>query len=633
VISQESIDVEAQEPDQPNLFSLQNILWLIVAGLIILFFPIYLFATSVQTDVVQLERELAPLLSTLTAVSPQTNNGAEHAPQLSEIQAQAAQFSLVIPTLAAENQDWPAAFNLIRTYDASQMGLTAVSQSGTQLTITGRAVDDAIVISYARQLENSGQFKSVLVHSIVLVDTPFGTPTPVTTAISSITNATATRVATAVPTHTPTRLVISGPTRTPTPDLRDVYEWDDTVPKPIFLGQAQTHNFCPNFDVDNVTFLAKAGRTYQISTSNLAPGVDTFLTVTFGETSLTNDDAEIGTLASRVTMQAPPDQDIDVVVRISNRGPYGHEFGYQVLVQEVVPTPTPTSMATTPTSTPTPTQTPTPTPDLRDVYEPDDVNPGIISAGESQTHTFYPHGDIDKIALSVKRGHHYQLLTSNLAVGVDTKMAVTLGTESWENDDYDKTGSGNYASAVCFAAAPDLPANAAALITLTNVAQQFAPNRMYTISVNEVPDLIVNPSPINFGQVPTDTTTLLTQPISLGASNVVTWTAVTNTPWLSIDVPTGTTPAQFTLSANIAGLTVGVHEGELRLRWATYCYRTFPVTIELVPVSAALPFDTAVSPNTRWIAESDKPGHMVGKQTHYQGTHAVEFIIIVELGE
>ncbi len=149
-------------------------------------------------------------------------------------------------------------------------------------------------------------------------------------------------MSTDTPVPTPT------PIPTPTPDLRDAYEPDDN-PKPIAVGETQTHNFYPDSDedkVDKVEFLAKAGRSYRVFTSGLALGVDTSLKVSVGGATYTNDDRQPGDLSSEVVFQAGGD--VWPLVEVTNRGQYGPDKWYQITVEEIVPTPTPT-----PTSTPT----------------------------------------------------------------------------------------------------------------------------------------------------------------------------------------------------------------------------------------------------------------------------------------
>ncbi|MGB9879275.1 MAG: serine/threonine-protein kinase, partial [Anaerolineae bacterium] len=72
----------------------------------------------------------------------------------------------------------------------------------------------------------------------------------------------------------------------------------------------------------------------------------------------------------------------------------------------------------------TPTFTMSPTPVFTDAFEPDDVNPKPIALGETQRHNFYPSGDVDRVSFRVKAGRVYGVITSDLAIGVDTVVIV-----------------------------------------------------------------------------------------------------------------------------------------------------------------------------------------------------------------
>ncbi|MBI3942708.1 MAG: DNRLRE domain-containing protein [Chloroflexi bacterium] len=173
-------------------------------------------------------------------------------------------------------------------------------------------------------------------------------------AATSTQTPTVTETPTATPTFTPT------PTDTPTPTptfIVDAYEPDDppSLPRPIALGETQTHNFNPQGDVDQVSFLVKAGRFYRVTTSNLALGVDTVLTVTVGSGVYTNDDVSPPGLYSEVSFGATADG--TAVVLISNRGFFGPDKTYNITVEEFLASPTPTL---TPSVTPTDTASPTP---------------------------------------------------------------------------------------------------------------------------------------------------------------------------------------------------------------------------------------------------------------------------------
>ena len=597
-----------EEPEAPPLFR-PMILWLGVLGLAILFIPLYLMANTLGSEVTQLEAEVMPLQTALASTPGPLPQAQELIVTLTAVHNQTDQMAAILSVLEAENVDWNAVMAAINVVDGSGIQLTGLEQSGDQLLIRGRAANEGFVTDYARQLETSGQFNQVVIQSTVQVADPFFTPTPTpllptATPTSAVTN-------TPRPTIAPTKVPVTPrPTATATPRLTDDYEWDDTTPKPIFVGApSQIHNFYPNFDVDNVIFLAKVGRTYEVSTDFLAPGVDTFLTVTYDDVQLSNDDASLGTLSSSVTLQAPPDRDVEVRVQVTNRGVYGANQWYDLQVLEIVPTtPTPTI---TPTNSP-PTITPSPTQDLRDIYEPNDVDPNPIAIGEAQIHNFFPNGDLDKVGFLVKNGRFYQILTSQLGVGVDTAVTVEFNNQAWSNDDYDLPGSGNFASAVCFPAEAD----GTAVATISNVGQQFDPSKTYIVSVQEVPFLTVDPEKIDFGVV-TQGSGPFTQTVQIEGTEPLDWEVTTETPWLSTDVVTGTTPATLSIIANISGLNTGVHEGEITLSWADFCRQAVPVTIQVDPVQSELP------------AGYGRPS-FVTKRTLLQA-ETVEFVIIVTL--
>jgi hypothetical protein len=125
-----------------------------------------------------------------------------------------------------------------------------------------------------------------------------GTGFEYTVRLSSVGSLPPTATSTPSPTFNP-----NSPTPTPAPCL-DAYESNGlpSSAKPILIGTAQRHSICPAADADWVTFYALAGKVYTIRTSNLGPGLDTFMYVfdTNGTTILAqNDDGGEG-VASRI---------------------------------------------------------------------------------------------------------------------------------------------------------------------------------------------------------------------------------------------------------------------------------------------------------------------------------------------
>ena len=170
--------------------------------------------------------------------------------------------------------------------------------------------------------KESNQFASVNIESILIIADSTGVPTSTTGAPSQ---------------GTPAPTLPATPT--PARDARDEHEVDDFEPGEAYVGQARSHNFYPICDVDWVTFLAKAGREYRVSPSDLALGVDTFLSVGVGGATYTNDDRALGDLSSEVSFVVGGG-DVEVIVTVTNRGQFGGGRWYFLTVQEVVPAPT-----------------------------------------------------------------------------------------------------------------------------------------------------------------------------------------------------------------------------------------------------------------------------------------------------
>jgi Tfp pilus assembly protein PilN len=476
--SQNSFDLDSL-PEQPQPRKLPRgtiVLWLVAVSGVILLAPLYLASATIRSDITRLEADLQAAHEALTGEETPEPEVQELMNDLAQVQGSVDEIEGAYSGVAAGHANWPAIIAAIGNYNPSQLALTSITQSDSQITLNGRAINDATVIAYSRALEESNLFSRVVVQSVRSVATPFASPT--STAVEP----------SATP-LTPTATVTSTVTPTPVPDLADEYEVDDFTPKVIFLGQVQSHSFHPIYDVDKVKFLAKAGRYYRVSTADLSPGVDTFLTVVVGGTTYTNDDREPGLLSSEVMFLVRAGSDVETIVKVTNRGQYGPDSWYQLIAEEVVPTPTPTPTSiptSTPTNTPspsaTPENTPTPTPDLRDGYEPDDTDPQPISIGETQKHNFYPDNDVDKVEFLAKSGRYYRVFTSNLTPGVDTFLTVRIGDSIYTNDDRDAGREpGDLSSEIVFQVKTG---DISALVEVTN-RRQYGSDKWYQITVEE----------------------------------------------------------------------------------------------------------------------------------------------------
>ncbi|MGC9357610.1 MAG: PilN domain-containing protein [Anaerolineae bacterium] len=465
----------------------------IAGGLVLALITFILVYRSLGDDLRDTEKMLDQVRTSIQMASNLPPEIQDLQATLTDLERQVAALQRARTALTSEQIPWDRVASSLDNYDPAEMALTSLDQTGSEIILRGQALNENVVFAYARGLEGSGLFRRVNIRSINRLIPDTRTPLPPTTL-----------------------------TLTPTPIVGDKYEVDDFTPRRIFLNQRQVHSFHPELDVDRVSFLAKAGRFYRIYTTDLSPGVDTVLTVSLAGVTHTNDDRGPGVLASEVVVQNPLETDVDAAVKVTNRGEYGPQQEYTIIVEEIVPTltpttpqptpsdtPTPTQTPTptrtsTPTRTPTPTQTPSPTPtttpvtptptqDLRDIYEPDDDFP-VIAVGETQNHNFYPEGDLDRLRFLAKAGRTYRVTTSNLALGVDTTLTVTVGADTYANDD---RSPGNLSSEVTFLVPPG--PDVTTFVTVTNRGQ-FGPTREYDIEVEEIvptltPTPTVTPSP------------------------------------------------------------------------------------------------------------------------------------------
>ncbi len=310
------------------------VLWLVLAILLVFGLLLLLFSARLRDESARLQADWVTARAALTNVPTPPPSVRELQETLQHAQAQATQIAALRPTFDAPRLDWGAVMTAIANYAPERITLLAVEHAGKTLTLTGTAISQDAAIAYARSLEQSNLFARVTLQSIQILPTPVFTPTPAPPS----------------------------PTRQPFPDPRDPYEPDDTQPKPIAPNQLTLHSFYPPFDVDTAYWLAKAGRYYRVYTTDLAPGVDTFLTVRIGADVYINDDAKPGALASQVIFPNAG-SDTDALIIVTNRGQFGLDKTYRLGVAEIIPTPTPFPTFTpTPTNTSTPTSTHTPAP-------------------------------------------------------------------------------------------------------------------------------------------------------------------------------------------------------------------------------------------------------------------------------
>ena len=116
-----------------------------------------------------------------------------------------------------------------------------------------------------------------------------------------------------------------------------------------------------------------------------------------------------------------------------------------------------------------------PTQDVEPSIQEEQLLPGAISIGEQQHRVFDREGITHSVVFRVKAGESYLVSTSNLAIGVDTRLEVAVDDRVLVNDD---VAPGTLASQIGFTALGD----GTAQVTVYN-QDQFGPDRTYSLSV------------------------------------------------------------------------------------------------------------------------------------------------------
>jgi hypothetical protein len=295
-------------------------------------FPLYLIATTVEGEVTRLEANLGSVRASLTHVPTPVPQVQELQNALTRVQAQANQINAILPSLLAAHTDWPAIMSAIGNYDPNQIALTSLTSTGTHITLSGLAVDESAVMTFADNLDRSALFSRVVVQSIQMVPTPVvtWTITPGITVIPIPTEPPPPLPTPMIPSPTPCGAGISGRAYL---DLNHNGNADG--------GDPGLPNVLVTLQMINRTAIANA------VTDGF--GYYHFNNLPFNR-YVVEADAPAGYYAATPNM---------VAVNLFECGAFvGLDFGFNPIVFTATPTSTPSSTPT-PTSTPSATATPT----------------------------------------------------------------------------------------------------------------------------------------------------------------------------------------------------------------------------------------------------------------------------------
>jgi Tfp pilus assembly protein PilN len=166
------------EEDVTVRHSSRVILWLVVFSVAGLILPLVLISTAIEQN-----NKTAAL--DLAQIEEEVNNAKQPEPAeqalrdtLLETKNQRTVLETLRDDLVSQHVNWSAVMAVVGNYGSAKMTLTGLSQSGTQITLSGQAETESTVIAYARMLEETGLFTRVVVQSISLKVLPTSTPTP-----------------------------------------------------------------------------------------------------------------------------------------------------------------------------------------------------------------------------------------------------------------------------------------------------------------------------------------------------------------------------------------------------------------------------------------------------------------------
>lgn len=159
---------EAPEETTTKRGSSKIILWLIALSLATLLLPLYLISTAIKEDNVGLQVELNAVQTALASTPVPNPEVVKLEATLASMTTQSKAIEPISTTLLGTRYDWRGTMAIIANYNAAELVLTAVSMAENRLTLNGRTVSEANAIAYVHQLEETQQFKRVVIQSIVL---------------------------------------------------------------------------------------------------------------------------------------------------------------------------------------------------------------------------------------------------------------------------------------------------------------------------------------------------------------------------------------------------------------------------------------------------------------------------------
>ncbi|GAB4518108.1 MAG: hypothetical protein OHK0046_25450 [Anaerolineae bacterium] len=142
------------------------VIWLLVLALLGMLLPLYLVSSTIRNANLLLEEELAQLQADLQVEptpNPQIINLED---TLTTLRTEVNTLQTTLTSLETQFVDWPVVMHALGSYDQTQLTVTALAQTGGRITLNGEAQIESAIVTYTRDLEQTGLFSRVIVQSI-----------------------------------------------------------------------------------------------------------------------------------------------------------------------------------------------------------------------------------------------------------------------------------------------------------------------------------------------------------------------------------------------------------------------------------------------------------------------------------
>jgi Tfp pilus assembly protein PilN len=137
------------------------ILWLLVAGTIVVLMVMVAISGSIGDDNRSLEIELTRIQSTLLASQLSQQERATLEAELARLQEQADDIAPVGSDLMSKNVDWGAVMQAIGDYDVTRMTIDTIGQTDDRLHVAGVVDDEDTFNNFLTQLRETNLFQQV----------------------------------------------------------------------------------------------------------------------------------------------------------------------------------------------------------------------------------------------------------------------------------------------------------------------------------------------------------------------------------------------------------------------------------------------------------------------------------------